>query len=342
MKYQRLKQIILFAGITCIVYIGMLPNLYAEIYESGKIAVWHEELSVKRDGQPVQFDHPSELPGNTITNILSYVFFEKKGLLHKKGSLRVFQDDEIRTLVPLIVQAFSVAKPNQAVVISSYSERMFLTDLQNFCILFISDHYLNIVFSRVHTLQTYNDYRADKKKYTLVRKNPLAVKRSHFWRLIPSAGQQLEPKHENWLVVDVSYDMYQKPIVRKTDIVDEKIKMGTADIDTRLRRLEEMMRDDGMGNTADHQSETAEPSSSASETYGDSEIKSKLMLLREMVTEGIISENDYDYKKIRLLREVMGDMSIRDQLREIKELKSEGLITEEDYHERKKELLDQF
>jgi len=35
-------------------------------------------------------------------------------------------------------------------------------------------------------------------------------------------------------------------------------------------------------------------------------------------------------------------MSIKEQLREIKDLRSEGLITEDDYNEKKKELLDQF
>jgi len=38
----------------------------------------------------------------------------------------------------------------------------------------------------------------------------------------------------------------------------------------------------------------------------------------------------------------MSDMSIKEQLREIKDLVSEGLITEDDYNEKKKELLDQF
>ena len=43
-----------------------------------------------------------------------------------------------------------------------------------------------------------------------------------------------------------------------------------------------------------------------------------------------------------MLREAMSDMSIKEQLREIKDLQSEGLITEDDYNEKKKELLDQF
>ena len=43
-----------------------------------------------------------------------------------------------------------------------------------------------------------------------------------------------------------------------------------------------------------------------------------------------------------MLREAMNDMSLKDQLREIKDMRTEGLITEDDYNEKKKELLDQF
>ena len=37
-----------------------------------------------------------------------------------------------------------------------------------------------------------------------------------------------------------------------------------------------------------------------------------------------------------MLREAMSDMSVKEQLREIKDLQSEGLITEDDYNERRR------
>jgi membrane carboxypeptidase/penicillin-binding protein len=145
----------------------------------------------------------------------------------------------------------------------------------------------------------------------------------------------LEPGHENWLVIDLSSEIYQQPVVQRVGTVDEKIKMGTSELDVRLRKLEERMGVAG---------ETKVPKSTAPvrEIRGESRIKSKLVILREMVDEGIISEEDYDYKKAKMLREAMSDMSIKEQLQEIKDLKTEGLITEDDYNEKKKELLDQF
>jgi len=117
--------------------------------------------------------------------------------------------------------------------------------------------------------------------------------------------------------------------------VDERIKTGTSELDTRLKRLEDRLSNTGVP-------EQLESTSSAREIRSEGKIKSKLIILRELVDDGVISEEDYDYKKAKMLGEVMSDMSIKEQLREIKDLRSEGLITEDDYNEKKKELLDQF
>ena len=335
MKEHILKRTILIVGFICMVFSCRLWNIHADTYKDGMITVKHEELPVKKDGRRIQFNHPYEMVGNVITNALSFIYYEERGLLKKKGSLRVFQDDEIKKLVPLIVQAFSVATPAQVVVVSSYSERMLLTDQQNYCILFISDHSLNIAFSRIHMFQTYNDAMSEKKRNTMLKENPATINHSRFWKLVPTSAQRLEPDHENWLVIDLSDVMYQQPVAQRVGTVDEKIKTGTSELDTRLKRLEERLSNTGV-------SKELEPTSSAREIHSESKIKNKLIILRELVNDGVISEEDYDYKKAKMLREAMSDMSVKEQLREIKDLQSEGLITEDDYNEKKKELLDQF
>lgn len=334
-RNQRLKHTLLFMGIVCMMFFCKFYDAYADTYTDGRIIVKHEELPVKKNGRHIQFDHPYEVAGNVITNALSYIYFEEKGLLKKKGTLRVFQDDEIRKLVPLIVQALSVATPTQVVTVSSYSERMLLTDQQNYCAIFISDRNLNIAFSRIHMFQSYNDAMSEKKRYTTAKENPSRISHSRFWKLVPSAGQRLEPSHENWLVIDLSNEMYQQPVAQRVGTVDEKIKMGTSELDARLKKLEERM-------VAADETKVNKPITSVRENGSESKIKSKLIILREMMEDEIISEEDYDYKKVKMLREAMGDMSIKEQLQVIKDLKIEGLITEDDYNEKKKELLDQF
>ena len=193
------------------------------------------------------------------------------------------------------MQAFSVATPAQVVAVSSYSERMLLTDQQNYCILFISDHSLNIAFSRIHMFQTYNDAMSEKKRNTMLKENPATINHSRFWKLVPSSGQRLEPDHENWLVIDLSDEMYQQPVAQRVGTVDEKIKTGTSELDTRLKKLEERLSNTGVPKSLNQQVLQGEIRS-------ESKIKISSSILRELVDDGVISEEDYDYKKAKMLR----------------------------------------
>src|SRR3989339_151238 len=204
MRSQKLKQTILFAVIICTIFFCKLENIQADVYKDGLITVKHEELSVKRNGQRIQFNHPYKLSESFVTKVLADIYYKEKGLFKRKETLRVFQDEEIKKLVPLIVQAFSVATPTQVIAVTSYSYRMILSDKKNYCILFVADRCLNIVFGRIHMFQTFNDIMSEKKRYLVPWENPAKKRRSSFWKLIPSAGQQLEPDHENWLIIDLS------------------------------------------------------------------------------------------------------------------------------------------
>ncbi len=204
-----MKRTVLFAVIICTIFFCKLENIQADVYKNGLITVKHEKLPVKRDGHRIQLNHPYKLTGDFVTKVLSDIYYEEKGLFKRKETLRVFQDEEIKKLVPLIAQAFSVAMPTQVIAATSYSYRMILSDKKNYCILFVADRSLNIVFGSVHKFQTFNDVMSEKKKYLTTRENPARKRRSSFWKLIPSSGQRLEPGHENWLDIDLSNEMYK-------------------------------------------------------------------------------------------------------------------------------------
>ncbi|MFN3531711.1 MAG: hypothetical protein ACK41Q_04240 [Candidatus Brocadia sp.] len=207
-KNQRLKLLILFIGIVCALFSSTLCDIHAYTYEYGMIAVGHKELPVKRNGRRIRFNHPYELTEDVIAKVLSNIHYKEKGLFKRKKTLNVFQENEVKQLVPLIAHAFSVATPTQAVTVSSYFERLLLTDRHNYCVLFMEEQNLNVVFSHVHKFQTYNDIMSEKKKYYYTTlENPVKKRRSGFWKLVPSTGQQLEPGHENWLVIDLSKEI---------------------------------------------------------------------------------------------------------------------------------------
>ena len=204
MRDQKLKRTILFTGIICIMVWCLSIDIHADTYKEGLITVKHEELSVKREGHRIQFIHPYKLSESFVTKVLADIYYKEKGVFKREGTFRVFQDEEIKKLVPLIVQALSVAMPAQVISVTSYSYRMILSDKKNYCILFVADHSLNIVFGSVHKFQTFNDIMSEKKRYLVTRESPAKKRRSSFWKVIPSAGQQLEPDHENWLIIDLS------------------------------------------------------------------------------------------------------------------------------------------
>ena len=201
MKRTILFTVIIFTVFSCNLFNF---NIHADTYKDGLITVKHGELPVKRGGQCVRFNHPYKLSEAFVTKVLADIYYEEKGLFKKKGTLRVFQGEEVKNLVPLLMQALSTATPTQVVAVTSYSYRMILSDKKNYCILFVADHSLNIAFGRIHMFQTFNDIMSEKKKYLTTRENPAKKRRSSFWKLIPSAGQQLEPGHENWLVIELS------------------------------------------------------------------------------------------------------------------------------------------
>lgn len=153
--------------IVCTLFSFRVCNIYAYAYEYGIVAVGHKELPVRKSGHRIRFNHPYELTEDVIAKVLSNIHYREKGLFKRIRTLNVFQDKETKQLVPLIVHAFSVATPAQVVTVSSYSERLLLTDRHNYCVLFMDDRNLNIVFSHVHKFQTYNDIMSEKKKVLL-------------------------------------------------------------------------------------------------------------------------------------------------------------------------------
>lgn len=193
----------IFIGIACLIFSWRAYDVYAYIYKDGLITVKHEEMTIVRNGHHIKFNHPLQLSEDIVKRLLSSVSYEEKGLLRRKGTLKVFHNEEIRRLTPLIIQAFSTATPSQGIIVSSYFERIPFTDRHNYCVMFIIDHSFNVVFSRVHKFMTYNDFMSEKKERLTTRESPMKKRRSSFWRLIPLSGQQLAPDHENWLITDL-------------------------------------------------------------------------------------------------------------------------------------------
>jgi hypothetical protein len=62
-----------------------------------------------------------------------------------------------------------------------------------------------------------NTYYRDSNKR--IFKDPLDVKRSSRWSLVPMEGQRLESEHQNWLIIDFKYYGDSKCLVRPAVIM---------------------------------------------------------------------------------------------------------------------------
>ena len=83
-----------------------------------------------------------------------------------------------------------------------------MADAQSYFSMFVSNNELNIVFSDILNKKSVSDGRAFRKSNKSKFKDPFDVKRSGRWNLIPMEGQRFAPGHQNWLIFDLSSNLF--------------------------------------------------------------------------------------------------------------------------------------
>jgi len=168
-----------------------------------------EELDEKGDVIKKNYNHPYYFTAGGLTNILSSIFYTQKNLmLGTKGKQRLYQKAELQVIIPPILSAFSMANDSQDILVFSTVDKVLLADAQSYFSMFISNNELNIVFSDIQNKKSVNDGRSFRKSNKSKFKDPFEVKRSGRWNLIPMEGQRFAPGHQNWLILDLSSNLY--------------------------------------------------------------------------------------------------------------------------------------
>jgi hypothetical protein len=244
-----------------------------------------EELDEKGDVIKKNYNHPYYFTAGGLTNILSSIYYTQKSLmLGAKGKKRLYQKEELQVIIPPILSAFSMANDSQDILVFSTVDKVLLADAQSYFSMFISNNELNIVFSDIQNKKSVNDGRSFRKSNKSKFKDPFEVKRSGRWNLIPMEGQRFAPGHQNWLIFDLSSNLYGVAGGGNNSNNDDNSLKASA----RARTIERKVR-------------TSNNFIEEKQKYQD--VRDKLKELKVLSSEGLISEKDYELKKKELLNE---------------------------------------
>ncbi len=244
-----------------------------------------EELDEQKNVIKKNFNHPYYFTGSGLANILSSIYYKQKSLIKGSGRRKLFRQEEMQTIIPPIISAFSMANDSQDILVFSTSDKVLLSDRQSYFSMFISDNDLNIVFSTIQSKKNINDGKAFRKSNKAKFKDPLDVKRSSFWSLIPMEGQRFAPGHQNWLIIDLSSNLFG---VAGSGNISNNANDNPLQVDGRARTIERKVR-------------TSNNFIEEKKKYQD--VREKLKELKVLSDEGLISEKDYELKKKELLNE---------------------------------------
>ena len=297
-----------------------------------------------------ELNHPYYFKKTELENILSSIRYVDKDVMKvllKKGkrrSRRVFQPDEVHKIVPLIIDAFSRVTPSQDILVNSISDRFLLEGLNNVFTLFMTGEKLNIVFGRLRDRGSVSKSLALPKGRVVHHIEPTRIKRSHFWEIDRTPGQQFFTDHNNWILVDFKSEVFAKNVAeRKKDATvkfDKKFKPLVDPLEDRIKKLEQLLAEKDNGSEASDQEEAEEKE--AQHTAARVEQPEQFEEIKENVIQ---PDNEPEAPVVRqevakqenVIKEDL--IVIREKFFALSELLKDGLITRNDYDRKKKELL---
>ena len=259
----------------------------ATVNDHNTLVEIREELD--GDGNVIKkdYNHPYYFTAGGLTNILSSIFYTQKTLmLGVKGKQRLYQKEELQVIIPPILSAFSMVNDYQDILVLSTVDKVLLADSQSYFSMFISNNELNIVFSDILNKKSFRDGKSFGKNNKAKFKDPFEVKRSGRWNLIPMEGQRFAPGHQNWLIFDLSSNLFG--VTGNGGSGSSNANNNPAHTDNRARTIERKVR-------------TSNNFIEEKQKYSD--VRDKLKELKVLSDEGLISDEDYELKKKELLNE---------------------------------------
>jgi hypothetical protein len=249
-----------------------------------------EKLDEKGNVIKKSFNHPYYFTEAGLSYFLSSVYYIGGEYVTGKREKVVFREDELQNIIPPIISAFSMANDSQDILVFSRPHKDIWANTRSYFSMFVTNNELNIVFSTINSKKSWltdgraiqmNTYHRDSNKY--IFKDPLVVKRGSRWRLVPMEGQRFAPGRPNWLIIDLSSNLFG--MAGSDNVSGNLIEAGSS-----VRTIERKV------STNENVLEEKKKNQS---------VRDKLKKLKVLKDEGLISEEDYNKRKKEHLGEFL-------------------------------------
>jgi hypothetical protein len=242
-------------------------------------------------GQPYQLD-VAEL--KILLGELSYI--EKGGLKNKSKQSPVFQPVEIDRLAPVLAETLAKADASQRLRFISFNLEpavVFSVSRKTEGVVFVgADGRLNIAFNYVNANRHANETSAMFSKPAV--NDPLSITNTESILTAPDAYAELHELQTGrqaplWMVVDLAK-------------FRAAIQVGTVPTIKAPAAAVPAAAPAAAGTPV--QAPAPAPAADAAAELRQEEVKGKLKFLKELLSEGLISEQDYNAKKLELLDKI--------------------------------------
>lgn len=242
------------------------------------------------------YEHPYEIALADLETLMEgLTYSDKIGQEYTEKQNRVFQAIEIDRMAPALTEALATANTNQRVRFTSFNlgkAAVFSVSQKTEGVLFVeTDGRLNIAFNFINTKRSPSESSAVYHSYSKV--DPLSIKSSD--TIISAAAPYVESRKLKtgeqapmWIATDL--DALKKEVIVAEALVVEATEETTPVVAARTEHV------------AAANEKTAEPQDPV-ETKR-TEIKKQLRFLKDLQDEGLISEQDYNAKKMEVLNKI--------------------------------------
>jgi len=291
---DKVSFIIIFIVLNCLLCKKGVEAAGTEILRKGNSFIKIKEISEENKSVYGEPDHPCSLSEKEIAALLSNISFQKKGILGSEKTERVFSGINLKqVLAPLLAKGFARVNSNQYLLVYNSLARSFFKNKHNYFCTFVVNNNLYVIFGRIHHDLTFPYFDEENiVRNGIEFENPMDEKKTGFWQLIPSPGLYLRPGRENVLII---------PVDRKdTFLAADKKKNYTAEFPK--KKLNDK------GSTIISGDDNRKPVDAGNNTKEDVSysLKEQLRLLKNLLEEGLISDENYERKKNELLDEYFG------------------------------------